>query len=160
MKQTTWAKWLKAIIVGVAVCGALVYALVIPNMGRALAVAEQGAFDHCYWPWLVFLWATGIPCAVALVCAWKIAGNIGADKAFTRVNAKLLWIISLLAAGDAVFFFAGNIVLLCLNMNHPGVVLLSLLVVFLGVAIAVAAAALSHLVMKAAELQDQSDWTI
>ena len=38
--------------------------------------------------------------------------------------------------------------------------LMCLIVVFVGVAISVAAAALSHLVMKAAMLQEQSDLTI
>ena len=42
----------------------------------------------------------------------------------------------------------------------PGIILFSLLVVFIGIAIAVAAGALSHLVRKAALLQEQSDLTI
>ena len=45
-------------------------------------------------------------------------------------------------------------------MNHPGVVLASFGVVFVGIALSVAFAALSHLVKKAAALQEQSDWTI
>ena len=45
-------------------------------------------------------------------------------------------------------------------MSHPGVALFSLIVVFAGVAVAVAAAALSYLVKKAAVLQEQSDLTI
>ena len=63
-------------------------------------------------------------------------------------------------AGDAAFFFVGNVVFLFLNMNHPGIVLLSLVPVFAGACIAIAAAALSHLVRKAAALQEQSDLTI
>ena len=47
-----------------------------------------------------------------------------------------------------------------LEMNHPGIVLISLIVVFFGSAVAVAAAVLSHLVLKAALLQEQSDLTI
>ena len=58
------------------------------------------------------------------------------------------------------FFFVGNVILLFANMSHPGVALFSLLIVFSGVAVAVAAAALSHLVQKAAVLQEQSDLTI
>ena len=42
-------------------------------------------------------------------------------------------------------------------MNHPGVILYSLIVVFAGVAVSVASAALSHLVLKAALLQEESD---
>ena len=75
-------------------------------------------------------------------------------------NARALRAIAFLAAGDAAFFFLGNVVFLFLNMSHPGVVLASLLGVFAGVAVAIAAAALSHLVRKAAELQEQSDFTI
>lgn len=160
MKQSTLSKWLKLILAGVGVCGILVYALVIPVLGQTIAVAEQGEFDYCYRPWLGFLWATGIPCYAALVCAWKIAKNIGADNSFSIANANLLKYIALLAAGDAAFFFVGNLVLLFLNMNHPGIVLFSLIVVFAGVAVSVAAAALSYMVRKAAALQEQSDWTI
>ena len=160
MKQISLSKWLKFIIIGVGICGLIVYGMVIPMLGQAIAAYENGAFDDCYWPWLVFIWITGIPCYGVLVLAWKIANNIGADKSFTAANAKLLKWISVLALGDAGFFFVGNIVYLFLNLNHPGIVLLSLLVVFAGVAVAIASAALSHLVLKAEVLQEQSDWTI
>lgn len=82
------------------------------------------------------------------------------DRSFSNENAKYLKWISWLAAGDGIFFFIGNVVLLFINMSHPGVALFSLIVVFAGVAVAVAAAALSHLVKKAAALQEQSDLTI
>ena len=91
---------------------------------------------------------------------WMIAGNIGRDRSFCMDNAKYLKWISWLAAGDAIYFFAGNVVMLFANMNHPGVIIISLFVIFAGVAIAVAAAALSHLVKKAAVLQEESDLTI
>lgn len=159
MRQTSLSKWLKFIIVGVGVCGLVVYALVLPMLGKSIADGQE-EFRGYFWPWLIFLWATGIPCYIALVFAWRIAGNIGRDRSFSLSNANLLKGISVLAAGDAAFFFLGNIVFLLLSMNHPSVVLFSLLVVFAGVAIAVAAAALSHLVMKAAALQEQSDLTI
>lgn len=160
MKQTSLAKWLKFMILGVGVCGLIVYALALPAFGQSLVASYYGEFDYCYWPWLIFLWATGIPCYISLIFAWKIAGNIGADQSFSTANAKLLKWISILAAGDAAFFFFGNIVYLLLNMNHPGIVLLSLIIEFIGIAIAVASAVLSHLVLKAAVLQEQSDWTI
>ncbi|MBO4878853.1 MAG: DUF2975 domain-containing protein, partial [Clostridia bacterium] len=44
--------------------------------------------------------------------------------------------------------------------NHPGIVLFSWIVVFFGLAVAVGAACLSHLVRKAAVLQDENDLTI
>lgn len=159
MKQTSLAKWLKVILFGVGVCGMVVYALVLPKVGQELIDGRE-ELQKYFWPWLVFLWGSGIPCYVALVLGWKIAGNIGADRSFSLANAKLLKGIAGLAVGDAAYFFLGNLIFLLLDINHPGVVLFSLMVEFAGVAVAVAAAALSHLVRKAAALQEQSDLTI
>lgn len=159
MKQNTLSKWLRLIIVGVGICGIIIYAAVIPMLAEAM-IQKYPEFRHCQWPWLVLVWVTAIPCYGALILAWKIAVQIGADRSFSLENAKFLKWISLLAAGDSAVFFAGNLIYLLLNMNHPSIVLLSFLIVFFGLAISVASATLSHLVQKAAELQDQSDWTI
>lgn len=160
MKQSTLANWLKLMILGVGLCGLLIYAVAVPALGQVVAVAEDGLYDHCFWPWLVLIWATGLPIVAALVLAWRIAGNIGADKSFSLDNGRYLKWISALAAGDGAFFLLGNVVYLFMGMNHPGILLFSLLVVFVAIAVAVAAAALSRLVTKAAQLQEQSDWTI
>ena len=159
MEQKNLSNWLKWILIGVAICGLVVYALVVPMCGIRL----RSQYPECanrFWPWLLFIWVSGIPCFAVLGYAWKIATNIGNDQSFTDQNAALLKNISVLSALDAAFFFIGNIVLLFLNMSHPGVVIASLVIVFVGVAVAVASAVLSHLVKKAAVLQEQSDWTI
>lgn len=159
MSQASLSKWIKLVLIGLALCGAVVYAFVIPEAGRYM-VAEAPEFSGWYWPWLLFLWATAIPCYIALVLGWKIAANIGADRSFSLDNARLLKQIAVLAAADSALVFVFNLAYLFASMNHPGVALLMLLVVFVGVAISVAAAALSHLVRRAAELQEQSDLTI
>ena len=53
-----------------------------------------------------------------------------------------------------------NMVLFFLNANHPSTLLACLFIDFIGVVIAVIFAALSHLVLKAADLQEQSDYTV
>ena len=136
MEQKTLSRWLKVILVGVGLCGLVVYGAVLPLYGQSL-VGQNPDMANRYWPWLIFLWATGVPCYAALVIGWRIAVNIGKDRSFSEDNARHLKRIALLAAGDAVFFFIGNIVLLFANMSHPGVVLGSLLVVFAGVAVSV-----------------------
>lgn len=75
-------------------------------------------------------------------------------------NARLMKGIAGMALGDVTFFFMGNVVFLFLNMNHPGIVIASLLIVFIGVAVSVAAVVLSHLIAKAAALKEQTDLTI
>ncbi len=159
MEPKTLSRWLKCIIIGTGFCGLLFYIHFMPFYAAALLVAYP-EFYYCYWPWVVFLWITGVPCYVALVFAWKIAANIGRDHSFSLENAKLFGWITRLAAADTVFFLGGNIALFVLNMNHPGVMILSLFVVFIGIAVAVVCATLSQLVRKAAALQEQSDWTI
>lgn len=159
MDQKTLSKWLKTILAGIALCAIALYGWIIPSMGQSIKMANP-EFDYCYWPWLIFIWMTAIPCLGVIGLSWKIATNVGLDRSFTDENAHLLKWIAVLAAGDGAFFFVGNVVFMFLNMNHPGIMLASLVVVFVGIAVSVAAAALSHLVKKAAVLQEQSDLTI
>ena len=120
MKQKNLSRWLKCILLGVGICGLIIYG----------------------------------------VMARRIATNIGRDRSFSNENASLLKWISVLAAADAAFFFLGNVVMLLLDMSHPSVVLASFIIVFAGIAVAVISAVLSHLVKKAAVLQEESDLTI
>ena len=109
---------------------------------------------------MIFLWLTAVPCYAVLALGWKIAVNIGNDHSFSAENAGLLQHIAWLIAGDILFFFLGNAVLFFLGMNHPAIILIALLICAIGIAVSVAAACLSHLVRKAADLQEQSDFTV
>lgn len=151
--------WLKIILTGIYVCGAFVYLWVIPELGTAIKTMNP-EFSYCYAPWLGFISITAIPCVAGLSLAWKIAKNIGDDRSFIKENAKMFKWISRLAVGDAAYFFAGNILFILLNMHHPGLFIMAMAVVLVGIAIAAAAGALSYLVGRAAALQEQSDLTI
>lgn len=159
MEQKTLSRWLKCILAGMSICGLLIYMIVFPMLGMNLRTAYP-EFSNRFWPWLIFIWVSAIPCFTVLAFSWKIADNIGRNLSFTEQNSKLLKWISALATGDAGFFFIGNIMLLLFDMSHPSVVIASFVVVFAGVAVSVASAVLSHLVRKAAVLQEESDWTI
>jgi len=158
MTQAKLAQLLKLIVIGLGIIGASVYFLVLPTVGRDWA-AEEG-FSGFFWPWLLFLWGTGIPCYASLVEFWKVCTEIKRDNSFCVENAERMRNISLLILGAVAYFFAGNLVFLALNMNHPGILLVSLAIDVVGVGIGLAAAALSHLVYKAAMLKDEHDLTI
>lgn len=160
MKQKTLSNWLKLIVIVLAICGLVICFVILPVIGRDIALAENGEFDYAFWPWLIFLWLFALPCFAACVIGWKIAVNIGRDRSFCDENAKLISLIAILAAADSAFFFVGNIVMLFLNMSHPGIVLASWLCVLIGAAISIGMACLSHLVRKAAALQEESDLTV
>ena len=159
MKQKSLSVWLKIIIIGVGICGLVCDLLVIPELGIS-AAGNDPALTRMYLPWLIFAWVCSLPCYAALVLSWLITRNIGRDRSFSLENARYMKYISVLAGGDTALFFIVDVIYFLLGMSHPGVLILSLLVVFIGVAVSVAAAVLSHLIAKAADLQDQSDLTI
>ncbi len=159
MTQKSLSKWLRGIIVGIAVCGMIVYAGLIPMFGKDLAAANP-ELAHCYFPWLAVLWISAIPCYLVLFNGWKITAEIARDNSFSIENACYLKRICMLALLDSVYFFLANLVMFFLSMNHPAILLASLLVDFAGVVVAVTAASLSHLVLKAAEIQQENELTI
>ena len=159
MKQKSLSNWLKAIIIGMGFIGLAFYGVVVPALGNDL-VSHYPEYNDAYYLWVVFLWLTAIPCYIVLYLAWKISANIGKDNSFSKGNAVCMKYISMLAAGDSIFFFIGNIIYLVIGFNHPSVVLAALVIVFIGVSIAVAAAVLSHLILKAAQLKEENDLTI
>ena len=59
MDQNALSNWLKLILAGMGLCGLVVYAAVLPWLG--LVIAQQNPeMSHRFWPWLIFLWATGL----------------------------------------------------------------------------------------------------
>lgn len=159
MNQKTLSVVLKIVTVCAAVCIGIIFFMAVPCYGKAVAI-KYPEFAYCYAPWLVFLLIFSLPCFAALFFGWKIAENIGLDNSFSYENAKHLGKISVLAGADTAFFFAGNIVLFCLNMSYPGILLLSLFADFAGGAVCIICAALSHLVQKAAAMKAENDLTI
>jgi len=159
MSQKGLANSLKAVIIGIGICGLIVYFYFLPVWGKTI-LFNTPENSHCYLPWMIFLWITAIPCYLVLICGWRIASEIGKDNSFSEINAKLLKYISALAAFDSVFLFVGSGVLYVFNMSHNSWILLAIIIVFMGVTVTVAAAALSHLVYKAAALKKEVDLTI
>lgn len=156
MNKQALSRRLRAILVGIALCGLIFYAFLLPYFASQLL----GGTAFAFWAYMCFLWTSGIPCYAVLVYAWRIVSNIGHDRSFTEENALFLRRISTLAALDAAYILAGNPILILLGVGHAMFMVLSVIIIFAGVAVAVAAAALSHLVLRAAELQEQSDLTI
>lgn len=159
MEQKGLSKWLKFITICFGLFGLVIYAFVVPYLGTDIAQSYP-EYSHAFWPWAIFLWITAVPCYIVLFFMWRISTNIGRDRSFCRENATDLKRIAFVTAADTIFFFVTNIVLLLLDISHPGIVLASFVFTFLGAAFAVASAALSHLVLKAAKLQEENELTI
>jgi hypothetical protein len=154
MRQKELEKWLKIVIIAVALCGLVVCAVAIPWIGHVL-IASDPQVSGMYIPWLVMF-----PCYVILYLGWRVAVNIGKDRSFSMENARHIKLASKIILFDALYFFVVNICMWRIYVNHPGVILALVFIVFACVVASVVAAVLSHLVVKAADLQEQSDLTI
>lgn len=159
MKPKTIAVLMRIILIGFALCGIGLLAVAFPSLGMSL-VYDNPEFSFAYVPWMTLLCVCAAPCYAILVLGWLIAGNIARGNAFSIADSKLLKAIAVIAGADSLLFLLGNIIYLFLNMNHPGVLLMSLFVVFVGAAVAVASAALSSLTSRAADIQDENSLTI
>ena len=159
MRQKELSIWLRAVVVIGWIACALLAWLIAPRLAQD-AVDTAPDFARLAWPCLMLFWLGLAVVAIALWFGWKIFAEIGRNNSFCRENARRLRTISWLALGDSLLCILGIAVLLCLQSLHPGVFLLLLLLTVIGVGITVAAAALSHLTLKAALLQDENDLTI
>lgn len=159
MEQLSLSKWLKSIAIGIGSIGLIIYLLIIPLWGNDLVQANPN-LANWYWPWLIFIWITGIPCFMVLFEFWKICCEIGKDNSFSKENVNSLKRISQLLVIDCTILFVGNVVLFLLKMNHPGIALIMLFIMFAGIAVAVLSAALSHFVLKACKIKEENELTI
>ncbi len=159
MKQDALARWLKFIIIGVGICGLITYAVIMPKL-CAYLVRHDSMLEQNVLPRLIIIWISAIPCYIVLFLGWKIADNIGRDNSFCLENAKYLKWISYLALGNSGFLFLANVIFLILDMSAAAIMLVVGVIVFIGIAISICAAALSHLVVKAAEIQEENELTV
>lgn len=159
MNEKRTALFLRLFCVGLALCGLGFYAFALPDIGGSLA-AMYPEYAYCLMPWLIFLWSTALPCYAVLAAVWKLSLNLGKHQIFTFGNARIINVISALAFGDTVFFLIGCLVFFFLGMSHPGIIIGSLFVGFFALCFSFCCRELSRYMKRAAELQEQSDYTI
>ena len=172
MKQKELSILLRAVVI---LC--MFVWLVLANwFGRMLGLAiVEGAYVLIY-PLLLSLML--LPMLLVLWDAWNIFTQIGKNNGFCVENARRLRRISFCALTDTaldVFLLVYGVIYKfhISAANAPsdsffsrldgdvfGAVTRCLFVAIVGVGITVAAAALSHLTLKAASLQDENDLTI
>ena len=165
MQQKTLISWLKAILVLFGLLLAILLFLVVPFMGQqAVSRTKDAAF--LFWPCLLFIWILGAPVYLMLVEAWHVCCRIGAGQPFCPGNARSFVVIGQYSLLDCGLLFLGNVILAGIALIRrlpvypPAVPVFSLLLIFIGLAVAVAAATLSHLIYKASDINEENQLTI
>jgi hypothetical protein len=159
MKQAALSRWLKAITIIIGLMGLAFYAGVFPAIVNDFGMVFP-EFKRLVLPSLIGIWASGVPCYVSLALFWGICTRIGRDRSFCAENARGLQWIGKLAIFDAVLCLAVTVLLVANGAINPGIYIIAFTIMFAGAAVALAALALSHLVLKAAQLKDENDLTI
>lgn len=113
MRQKELEKWLKIVIIAVALCGLVVCAVAIPWIGHVL-IAPDPQISDMYIPWLVLFIISAIPCYVILYLGWRVAVNIGKDRSFSLENARHIKLASKIILFDALYFFCCE----CLHVEN------------------------------------------
>lgn len=159
MNQKKMSIMLKAIAVFAGIMGVISLVIIMPIMARECrSMYEEAAY--LYWPGMCFGWLIGILFYIALYQFWKICNEIGRDNSFSEENMRSLNIISVLALAAAGICFVGLVSLILNGTISIGFFLLMSLLVFVSLTISIMATVLSHLVKKAYELKQESEFTI
>ena len=148
MGRVGLVRTLKGVIIFLAVMAAVCYLVIFPQR-----VQEAGGMYDMEWivtPGIAAVSLSAIPVAIALALFWRICTEIGRDNSFCRRNARWL--------SDTGYCAVGTVTIELL-VGSP-IWILGMGVCMVGLAIALAAFLLSHLVLKAAELKDENDLTI
>jgi len=159
MTSRTLGNLMRISVIAAAVCGLFLCIYAIPACGRGI-ISEYPELESWFLPWLIFAWMVALPCFAVLFLIWKVSGAVINETVFTFRTAKWVKTGAVLFFCDAALLFIGNVVLLLLNMSHPGILLLSVIIDIFAIALAMLAAILSRYLTKAAVLQEESEGTI
>ena len=160
MKQTEMSGYLKVITIGV---GILLLAFVfwfLPLVLQEPLVETAGTGG--YRGTCILVGISAIPALLCLVRFWGICDRIGKDQSFSGENAESLKRMSqymltdvVLYSGFLVWFFLAGWYAKAAWLIFP-----VLLAIFISVTLTVLCAALSHLVQRASEIQEEQELTI
>ncbi|MBS6397541.1 MAG: DUF2975 domain-containing protein [Clostridiales bacterium] len=160
MKQTEMSGYLKVITAGVGVL-LLVFAVWFLPLVLKETLEEVGGV-YAYRGVCMLIWISAVPALGCLIRFWGICGSIGQDRSFSGENAWRLKRMSqymladtVLYAGFLVWFFFAGWYEKAAWLWFP-----VLLAVFISVTLTVLCAALSHLVQRASQMQEEQDLTI
>lgn len=159
MQQKEMARWLKLVTLLSGAAGISAVWFLIPALLDRL-IPEDTCAAILWLPLVGFCWLTALPCFACLWQFWGICTRIGQNRSFCAENAAALKCISQLLFLDCLLYIAAGTAAAFLRALTPGRALLLVTILLVGVTLTVLSAALSHLIWKASELQQDADLTV
>lgn len=159
MKQKELSIWLRVTCLFVGLLVLIVCTLVLPSFARELA-GNNPDLSYMYAPCLVYAVLASVPIFISLAFAWQIFTDIGRDNSFCAENAKRLKNIGQMFLFEGIYIIAGAVVLVVMDLGHPGIIIPMLFFALLSLGATVICSALSHLTYKAYQMKCDNDLTI
>ncbi|MFD3449700.1 DUF2975 domain-containing protein [Microbacteriaceae bacterium 4G12] len=153
---TTFLK-VTVVIIGVIVLAFCTFLL--PKLaGYMVQINPQ--YAYLKFPVLIGVYITAIPFFLALYQAWKLLNYIEDENAFSERSVMSLGHIKNYAISIIVLYVIGVFLLVLQNALHPGIAIISIVIIFATLIIALFAAVLQELLRSALEIKSENDLTI
>lgn len=159
MTQSEISKWLKAVTIMLAAMGVVFFFVIVPILAE-ISRHRYPELNFLFYPGLAYNFAIAIPCYGILYQFWRVCSQIGQANSFSKENADAFVAISRFACFLTIEWFAGLLFLSVGGWMKTGALVILVFSIFLSIIVTIAAAALSHLILKAYELQRENELTI
>ena len=140
-------------IVVMAICGIAFNIFLVPMTATDIGNNEIAIVIQCISQWII-----SIPCFGVLILAWIISSNMKIGRLFTFENAKRIKQASILLSISIIGFIIAKVLFYCLGWNKELIV--HIIIIIVGLTILVMMMLLSYYIYNAAELQEESDFTV
>ena len=98
MKKIHPAAWMRAALLPLFLCFALLDFLIIPVWGWGIAHSSPELSVY-FWPWLTFAWLASAPVYAALATLWKLSAEFKKESPVNENGARILRRVAFYAAG-------------------------------------------------------------
>ena len=151
---------MRTAIVLIGICGVAICLFWLPmngnNGGVTLSWEVLQKTENCIQ--YIFQWVVSLPCFWLLVMAWIIASDMQKERLFVEKNALRVKQATAILLADILLFLIGNIIFALLGWSEW--LILHLFAAVVGLIIAILLFIFSQYLMKAANLQEESDLTV
>lgn len=155
MKQYHISKWLKGLVLILAVMGAIFFG------GVTWFVADfSGIASDVSGYLLFFIWYTAVLCYAVLFQFWKVCNEIGRDNSFSLENAAAFHKMGILGTFAGIGYLARLISMLVIGGMGIAAIVYSIFMMCLSVAFMILCEALSQLIRNAYEVKQENELTI
>jgi len=147
------------VLIGIGALALLLWEPHLEGVNAHATTLSEIYFDD---PFLVLVYAGSIPFFIALYQAFKLLSYIGRNEVFSQRSAKALRTIKYCAIAIIGFVVVEEIFIM---LNHgdddaAGAVAMGLVITFVSVVIATAAAVFERLLQNAVDIKSENDLTV